>query len=117
MNTFVRLSAVLLLVVVLAGCVSTQAIRQEYIASNPELSEKEKSAIMGGRIYVGMSSNSVAYSWGNPYSVSRSSSTYGNSETWYYKYFYQYWRTTAIVYFRQDQDGVYRVRDITQFGR
>ena len=98
----------------LIGCVSGTAIKQDYIASNPDMSDRERGAVENSRIYVGMPAASVRASWGQPYEVVQGTAAYGNSQTWYYKYFYQYWRTKAIVFFIQDENGVYRVYDITQ---
>lgn len=106
-----------LLVGVLVGCVSSQSLKNDYIAKNPNLSEKEKQAILNERIYVGMPANSVIASWGRPYKTTKRLSEYGNSETWYYGYYYRYWRTSNIVYLRQDDGGVYRVVNITSFDR
>jgi len=99
----------------LLGCVSSQTLRQDYINNHPNLSERDKQAILNETIYVGMPANSVIASWGRPFEVVQSYGEFGNYETWYYKYYYKYWRTSSIVTLRKDDDGIQRVIDIVKF--
>lgn len=96
----------------LAGCINSKTLRQDYVEDHPELSERDKAAIVNGQVYVGMSYVNVIASWGRPFSVTRRIGPFGVTEIWSYKYLTSrgYWRTYASILVR---DGY--VYYITQY--
>lgn len=56
--------------------------RHDYVRTHPGLEPKTRSAILDGRIFLGMSTNEVAASWGRPAKIN----DYGNTEKWVYGY-------------------------------
>lgn len=67
------------------------AEREKYIASKPSLDSEFQDAIRGGRVRIGMSTEDVAASWGEPRRKNMSGGAYGKHEQWVYlgnKYLY-----------------------------
>lgn len=73
-----------------AGCVGVphseqvQFQRMQYVQAHPEISEKTRRNILDGRIAIGMKADEVLASSGKPWDTSRTASSLGVSETWWY---------------------------------
>jgi len=61
-----------------------QERRTSYVQNHPELDERTKSAILNGRIFIGMNTEQVLASWGKPNKINRSVYEWGVHEQWVY---------------------------------
>ncbi|NGO40424.1 hypothetical protein G4L39_13635 [Limisphaera ngatamarikiensis] len=73
-----------------------EQIRHLYVKAHPELSERIKSAVLEGSIIIGMSSDDVRASWGDPDKVNRTVGTFGVHEQWIYGDTYLYFEDGVL---------------------
>lgn len=71
----------------LAGCVSDQSRRTDYLAANPSTSPEIAAAIKAGQIKVGMTKDQVQASWGAPCSRCYGTRQASWGDTWEYNTF------------------------------
>lgn len=80
----IRLTTILASLLILAGCVTSAARRQNYLDDHPDLAPAIASAIAAGEIVEGMTAADVRASWGDPDRETLSVTEYGDQETWSY---------------------------------
>lgn len=66
------------------GCTTPQQRRQDYLEEHPELSNDFAKEIKEGNVAIGMTSDEVLASWGDPDQVVASVSKGGTEELWTY---------------------------------
>ena len=93
--------ALILSCLVLAGCVSLDPRRQQYIAAHPDLTVKEKDCISQGIMCPGLTAEAVRLIWGNPDAINQVRGSEG--EQWIYQGNGQFSGSSDYVNF--DKDG------------
>lgn len=63
---------------------AVQSRRQNYVDTNPSLTERTRTMILDGKIGVGMSPSDVVASWGEPERKNVSDGKYGRHDQWVY---------------------------------
>lgn len=85
----VFLSALLIFLFINAGCESiSKSRRMKYVSYHPELSTEQKSLLLKGKLWVGMTKDEVTASLGNPDNIQNDK--LGENEVWSYQYKGQY---------------------------
>jgi hypothetical protein len=90
-----RYTTLLLAATLLTGCF-TAGMAEGYIDRNPAMTTKERQAVRGGWIYVGMPARHAAYALGAPDRVNTTTTERGQRKQWVFAGA----RGTAYVYVR-----------------
>ncbi len=88
---------VIIILIALIGCMSMmgvsgvsekdrQMLREAYVRDHPNLDSETKSAILNGKIFIGMTADQVRASWGAAHDVNRTVGSWGIHEQWVYGY-------------------------------
>lgn len=79
-----RITAIIGVLAVLAGCATAAGRRQQYVEDHPGLPPAIAAAILEGRVMEGMTADDVRAAWGDPERETRAISEVGEQDTWSY---------------------------------
>lgn len=77
-------SIILINLTVSCGAYLRKERRTSYVQNHPELDERTKSAILNGKVFIGMNTEQVLASWGKPNDINRTVFEWGVHEQWVY---------------------------------